>query len=180
MKNLTCFCILLFCSLIVLGQKQVSEIGIELLDLFAPPAPMFLEEQARSRAQVLDIRDREIVLDLYTDIYRLDTIIEKGKYLLFIKHDKDILQLDISRNGSQRIQVIREDNQANALYRGLRSKVTKPILRFRKGTTYIIEIQLKEEGRKRAFRIKTRHPKTTKPIRAELGTPLEYMQDDLF
>lgn len=111
------------------------------------------------KAQVV-IRDQLIALDLYTKIYSVDTIIEKGKYRLAIKHSKDITHLEIWKNGKMLKQTVWHDNKEYALYKGLRSKLLKPWLRFRRGTVYKIEMQLEGEANKRTFYIRTRDPNT--------------------
>lgn len=111
------------------------------------------------KAQVV-IRDRLIALDLYNKIYSVDKITEKGKYRLAIKHNKDITHLDIWKNGKKLKQTVWHDNKEYALYKGMRSKLLKPRLRFRRGTVYKIEMQLEGEANKRAFYIRTRDPNT--------------------
>lgn len=172
MKNILPLCFLLLASLLVQAQHPVSELGVELLDLFPKPTAVELVQQTKLVAQTLDFREREIVLDLYTGISRLDTIIERGKYKLLIKHDKDIVQFAVWKNNRRVKRIEREDNKAYALHRGIRSRVNRPLLRFGKHTTYIIQVQLAGEAYPRAFRILTRQPDTPKPMKEEQGVPI--------
>lgn len=126
-------------------------------------------KQAKLRTKTIDFRESEIVLDLYTSLSELDTIIERGKYKLLIKHDKDIMQFAIWKNNKQIKRIEREDNKAYALHRGIHNRVNRPLLRFGKGTTYIIQVQLVDEVHPRVFRIRTRHPDTPKLIKEERG-----------
>lgn len=172
MKNILPLCFLLLSSLLVQAQHPVSELGVELLDLFPKPTAAELARQAKLRVQTLDFRESEIILDLYTGISGLDTIIERGKYKLLIKHDKDIVQFAIWKNNRPLKRIDRKDNKAYALYRGIRSRVNRPMLRFGKHTTYIIQVQLAGEAHPRAFRIRTRQPDTPKPMKEEQGVPV--------
>lgn len=123
------------------------------------------------KAQVV-IRDQLISLDLYNKIYSVDAITEKGKHRLAIKHNKDITHLGIWKNGKKLKQTVWHDYKEYALYKGLRSKLLKPRLRFRRGTVYKIEMQLEGEADKRTFYIRTRDPNIEMPVKEELGTPL--------
>lgn len=118
------------------AQRAGSELGVQLTDLSQQPTAAELVKQT------VDIRDKAIVLDLYTGIFALDTIIERGRYQLLIKHDKDIMQFDIWKNDRPVKRIERGDNKANALHKGLRSTLRKPLLRFGKNTAYFITIQL--------------------------------------
>ncbi|WP_164122241.1 hypothetical protein [Sphingobacterium sp. xlx-130] len=124
------------------------------------------------RAQTVDLRESEIVLDLYTSITMLETIIERGKYQLLIKHNKDIVQFAVWKNGRPIKHMEWKDNKAYALYKGIRSSVNKPMLRFGRSTMYRIQIQLEGEAYPRVFCIRTRHPDTPKPTKEELGFPI--------
>lgn len=169
MKSIIPLCFLLLSSAVVGAQHPVSELEVELLHLFPGPTVAESAQQEKLRVLTLDIRDSEIVLDLYTSLSELDTIIERGKYKLLIKHDKDIMQVAIWKNNRRVKRIEREDNKAYALYKGIRSRVNSPLLRFGKGTTYIIQVQLADEVHPRVFRIRTRHPDTPKPIKEEQG-----------
>lgn len=172
MKSIIFLCSLLLCNLLVQAQYSVSELGVELLDLFPKPTAAEVAQQAKLRARTLDIREGEIVLDLYTSISELDTIVEKGKYKVLIKHHTGIALFAIWKNNKPIKWIERKDNEANALYRGVRSSVNRPLLRFDRNTTYIIQIQLAGEAHPRSFRIRTRHPDTPKPKKEEQGVPI--------
>ena len=172
MKEIIFLCFLFLSGLVAHAQRSVSELGVQLLDLSQKPTVAELAEQARLRAQTVDISDKAIVLDLYTGISVLDTIIEQGRYQLLIKHDNDIIKLDIWKNNRPVKRNERKDNKANAQHKGLRSTLRKPLLRFGKNTVYNITIQLEGEVLPRAFRIRTRTPDIPKPVKEVMGTPI--------
>lgn len=126
--------------------------------------PAMLNAQVR-------IDDERIILNMYKNISQIDTIVEKGRYTLAAMHNKDIVELAIWKNKRKLKHIVWEDSKA-PLYGAIRSKLIKPILHYGRGTVYLIEIQLEGENDKRRFRIQTRHPKTKKPGKNELGTPM--------
>lgn len=172
MKNIVLLCFALLNSSAAQEQQAVPELGVELLDPYPKLTATELIEQQKWRGQGLDIRESEIVLDLYTSITMLDTIIERGKYQLLIKHNKDIVQFAVWKNDRPIKHMEWKDNKAYALYKGIRSRVNKPMLRFGRSTMYRIPIQLESEAYPRVFRISTRHPDTPKPKKEELGVPI--------
>lgn len=123
MKNIILLCFLLLSRFLVQAQHPVSEVGVELLDLFPKPTASESAEQAKLRMRTLDIRESEIVLDLNTGISQLDTIIERGKYKLLIKHDTDIVQFGIWKNDRPIKRIEKKDNKTYALFRGIRSRI---------------------------------------------------------
>lgn len=172
MKGIIFICFLSLSGLTAHAQRVGSELGVQLTDLSQQPTAVELVEQARLRTQTVDIRDKTIVLDLYTGISVLDTIIEQGRYQLLIKHDKDIMQFDIRKNNKPVKRIERKDNKVNALHKGLRTALRSPLFRFRKNTAYNITIQLEGEIQPRAFRIRTRNSDIQKPFKEEMGTPI--------
>ena len=172
MKNIILLCFLLLSRLLVQAQHPISEVGVELLDLFPKPTATESAEQAKLRVRTLDIRESEIVLDLNTGISELDTIIERGKYKLLIKHETDIVHFGIWKNDRPIKRIERKDNKTYALFRGIRSRINRPLLRFGKHTTYIIQIQLAGEVHSRAIRLSTRSPDTPKPMKEKKGVPI--------
>ncbi len=122
------------------------------------------------RAQ-LKIDDERIFLDLYRPA-AVDTVVEPGKYQLAIAHDVDISSFSLWKNGKQVRRLKMHDNKHNTLYRGMRTRLTKPILHFCRATEYIIRIRLEGEANDLVFRIMTRPPDWPEPRKDELGTPL--------
>lgn len=122
-------------------------------------------------AQVVDMDKQIITLDLYQNTLQVDTITERGSYSLAIKHNKDIIAFDIWKNGKKLNALVWQYN-ANALHKGIRTRLQKPQLKFAKSTVYRFEIQLNGESEKRLLTLSTRHPDTPKPTKSELGTPV--------
>jgi len=124
----------------------------------------------RVQAQ-LKIDDGRIFLDLYRPA-AADTIVEQGKYQLAIGHGADISSFSLWKNGRQVSRLKMHDNKPNTLYRGVRTRLTKPMLHFRRTTEYIIRIRLEGTADVLVFHIMTRPPDRSKPPKDELGKPL--------
>lgn len=154
------------------AYQSLSQYHIEQNLILAEPLFDFTTNQPRFGEQIVDIRDRTMVLNLYSNFTKLDTIIEKGKYQIFIKHNRDIEKVIVLKNNKKIRRVVIHDNKANSLYKGLRSKLIKPILSFNQNTIYRIEIYLNGEFAPRIICVQTCDAETPKLLKEELGIPL--------
>lgn len=138
--------------------------------LFALPFVIALLGPVQAQAQ-LKIDDGRIRLDLYRPT-SVDTTVKRGKYQLAIAHVADISCFSLWKNGKQVNRLKMHDNKPNMLYRGIRTRLTKPVLHFRRDTEYIIRIRLEGAVDELVFKLMTRHPDWPKPRKDELGTPV--------
>lgn len=107
----------------------------------------------RLNAQI-NIGKTDITLDLYSHTHMIDSVIERGKYMLFIRHDKDIIHLGLWKN-NRKIRRVNLEEISNALYKGLQSRLLRPMFTFKPGTNYDIRVQLEGEESERIYNLTT-------------------------
>lgn len=148
------------------GWRFMNRLGFR----FAFPFVIALLGPMHVQAQ-LKIDEGRIFLNLYRPT-AVDTTVELGKYQLAIGHEADISSFSLWKNGRQVRRLKMHDNKPNTLYKGVRTRLIKPILHFRRATEYIIRIRLEGAGDELVFKLMTRPADWPEPLRNELGTPV--------